>query len=114
MTDRSIHSTLWHRVEKLQPRLRESIIIERHVIRDEVWYVVRDRFSTRVHRFSPAVYAVLMRMDGTRSFEHIWREAVEQFGEDAPSQDQILQVASQLYAAHLLQSDVPVDEHELS
>ena len=113
MNERSIHSPLWHRIEKLKPRLRESIVIERHVVRGEVWYVVRDRFSTRVHRFSPAVYSVLMRMDGSRSFERIWREAVEQFGEDAPSQDQILHVAAQLYRAHLLQSDAPVDEYEL-
>jgi putative peptide zinc metalloprotease protein len=114
MTGQSIHSSSWHRVEKLKPRLREDVAIERHVIRDDVWYVVRDRFSTRVHRFSPAVFFVLKRMDGTRSFETIWREAVTQFGEDAPSQDQILQTAAQLYLANVLQSDAPVDEHDLA
>jgi putative peptide zinc metalloprotease protein len=114
MTDKSIHSSLWHRVEKLKPRLREDVLIERHVIRDEVWYVVRDRYSTRVHRFSPAVYSVLIRMDGKRSFDRIWREAVEQFGEDAPSQDQILHVASQLYSANVVLSDAPVDERDLA
>jgi putative peptide zinc metalloprotease protein len=114
MNERSIHSPLWHRLEKLKPRLREDVAIERHVIRDEVWYVVRDRFSTGAHRFSPAVYSVLMRMDGTRSFERIWREAVEQFGEDAPSQDQILNIASQLYRANLVLSDAPVDERDLA
>src|SRR5579863_7278613 len=113
MMDRSIHSPLWHRVEKLRPRLREDVVIERHVVRDEIWYMVRDRFSTRVYRFSPAVYCILMRMDGTRTFERIWREAVEQFGEDAPAQDQILHVASQLYRANVVLSDVPVDEFEL-
>ena len=114
MTERSIHSPLWHRVEKLKPRLREDVVIERHVIRDQIWYMVRDRFSTRVHRFSPAVYSVLMRMDGTRTFERIWREAVEQFGEDAPSQDQILHVVSQLYRANVVLSDAPVDEFDLA
>jgi putative peptide zinc metalloprotease protein len=84
MTERSIHSSLWHRVDKLKPRLRGDVAVERHVIRDEVWYVVRDRFSTSTLRFSPAVYFVLTRMDGTRSFDRIWHEAVEQFGEDAP------------------------------
>jgi len=114
MNSGSIHSSLWHRVEKLKPRLREDAAIERHVIRDEVWYVVRDHYSTRVHRFSPAVYFVLMRMDGTNTFDSIWRDAVKQFGEDAPSQDQILQTASQLYQANILQSDAPVDEYDLS
>lgn len=114
MSGKSIHSSLWHRVEKLKPRLREDVAIERHVIRDDVWYTVNDRFSTRAHRFSPAVYFMLMQMDGTHSFDMIWREAVEQFGEDAPSQDQILQTASQLYLANILQSDAPVDEYDLT
>ena len=114
MSGKSIHSSLWHRVEKLKPRLREDVAIERHIIRDDVWYTVNDRFSTRAHRFSPAVYFMLMRMDGTHSFDMIWREAVEQFGEDAPSQDQILQTASQLYLANILQSDAPVDEYDLT
>ena len=114
MTGTSIHSPLWHRVEKLKPRLREDAAIERHVVRGDIWYVVRDRFSTRAHRFSPAVYFVLMRMDGTRSFDTIWREAVKQFGEDAPSQDQILRTASQLYLANVLQSDALVDERDLA
>jgi putative peptide zinc metalloprotease protein len=105
---------LWHRVEKLKPRLREDVAIERQVVRDEVWYVVRDQFSTRVHRFSPAVYFVLTRMDGSNTFDMIWRDAVAQFGEDAPSQDQVLQTASQLYQANILQSDAPVDEYDLS
>lgn len=114
MTARSIHSPLWHLAEKLKPRLREDCAIERHVIRGTVWHVVRDRFSTKVHRLSPAAYSVLLRMDGTRTFDRIWREVVTQFGEDAPSQDQILHTASELYAANLLQSDAAVDESDLA
>jgi putative peptide zinc metalloprotease protein len=114
MTARSIHSPLWHLAEKLKPRLREDCAIERHVIRGTVWHVIRDRFSTKVHRLSPAAYGVLMRMDGTRTFDRIWREVVIHFGEDAPSQDQILHTASELYAANLLQSDAAVDESDLA
>jgi putative peptide zinc metalloprotease protein len=114
MTAASIHSPLWHRVERLKPKLREGVTIERHVVRGEVWYVVRDQLSPRAYRFSPAVYFVLARMDGTRTFDQIWRQTVEQFGEDAPSQDQILQTASQLYVAHILRSDAPVDETDLA
>jgi putative peptide zinc metalloprotease protein len=114
MNATSIHSPLWHLAEKLKPRLREDCVIERHVIRGTVWHVVRDRFSTKVHRVSPAAYGVLMRMDGTRTFDQIWRDVVARFGEDAPSQDQILHTASELYAANLLQSDAAVDESDLA
>lgn len=114
MSVKSIHSPHWHLAEKLKPRLRDDCTIERHVIRGTVWQVVRDRFSAKVHRLSPAAYSVLARMDGTRTFEQIWRETVAQFGEDAPSQDQILHTASELYAANLLQSDAPVHEGDLA
>jgi putative peptide zinc metalloprotease protein len=109
----SIHSPLWHRIEAMKPRLRRNIAVERHVIRGQVWYVTRERLTNRAHRFSPAVHFMLMRMDGTRTFDAIWREAVDHFGEDAPSQDQILRTASQLYLADVLHSDAAVDEREL-
>ena len=114
MNARSIHSPLWHLAEKLKPRLREDCTIERHVIRGMVWHIVRDRLSTKVHRLSPAAHGVLMRMDGSRTFDQIWRDVAARFGEDAPSQDQILQTASELYAANLLQSDAAVDESDLA
>jgi putative peptide zinc metalloprotease protein len=114
MATRSIRSAHWHRVERLRPKLRDNVEIDRHVAHDAVWYVVRDRLSVRSYRFTPAVYFMLARMDGRRTFDQIWREAVEHFGEDAPSQDQILQTASQLYFAHLLRSDAAVDEAELN
>jgi putative peptide zinc metalloprotease protein len=110
----SIYSPLWHRVEGLCPRLRPQTLIERHVVRGEVWYVAKDRFGVHSYRFSPAVYAVLMRMDGARSLDTIWRLTVAQFGENAPAQDQIISVVSQLYAADLVDSDRPVEHGELA
>lgn len=114
MSGPSIHSPLWHRIEKLKPRLRENVSIQRQVMRGKVWYVARELYTTRAHRFSPGVHFMLARMDGTRSFNSIWREAVVHFGEDAPSQDQILRAASQLYLAGVLHSDAAVDEGELA
>jgi putative peptide zinc metalloprotease protein len=114
MSGASIHSPLWHRIEHLKPRLRENVTIERHVTRGQVWYVARELYSTRAHRFSPAVHFMLLRMDGSRSFDAIWREALAHFGEDSPSQDQILRTASQLYLAGVLHSDATVDGRDLA
>ena len=110
----TLHSSIWHRVANLKLRLREDVAVERHVVRDTIWYVIKDRFSTKVQRVTPAVYSVLLRMDGRRTLDTIWRETTEHFGDDAPGQDQILQTASQLYSANLLRSDGPVDAMELA
>ncbi|HYZ34544.1 MAG TPA: hypothetical protein VE684_19945 [Crenalkalicoccus sp.] len=110
----SMFSPLWHRVEAIRPRVRPELNIERHVIRGDVWYVAKDRFSTRAHRFSAGVYAVLMRMDGRRTLGEIWSEVAERFGENAPSQGQVLQLVGQLYAFGLVQADRAVDTRELA
>ncbi len=84
------------------------------MIRGDVWYVAKDRFSSRAHRFSAGVYAVLMRMDGRRTLGEIWAEVAERFGENAPSQGQIIQLVSQLYAFGLVQADGAIDPHEVA
>jgi putative peptide zinc metalloprotease protein len=109
-----MYSPLWHRVEALRPRLQPHATVERQVIRREAWYVAKDRLSNRAHRFSPAVYAVLMRMDGRNTVDDVWRQAVDLFGEEAPSQDQIIQLLSQLYTLDLIQVDRAVDINELA
>src|SRR5471032_194416 len=110
----SMFSPVWHRVEGLRPRLQPHTTIERQVIRGDVWYVAKDRVSNRAHRFSPGVYAVLMRMDGRNTLEFIWTQVVDLFGEDAPSQDQIIHLLSQLYSLDLIQVDHVVDLGELA
>jgi putative peptide zinc metalloprotease protein len=107
-------SSLWHRVEAVRPRLRPQTQIERHVVRGEIWYYAKDRLANRVHRFSPAVYAVLMRLNGERTLGEIWAEVADHFGEDAPSQDQIIQLVGQLYSYDLVQVEGSVDMGELS
>lgn len=110
----SIFSPIWHRVENLRPRLQPQTLIERQVIRGEVWYVAKSRLSNRAHRFSTSVYALLMRLDGRRTVDDIWHQVVELFGEDAPSQAQVVQLLSQLYSLDLIQLDRPVDLAELT
>ncbi len=110
----SIHSDLWHRVADLRPRLKPETVVSRQVIRGEVWYLTTDRFLTRSCRFTPAVWSVLMRLDGRRTMHRVWREVVAEFGVEAPAQDQLLAVISQLYAAELIGSDTGGDEGELT
>ncbi len=111
---RTLYSALWHRVEKLRPELKPGVTVERHVVRDEVWYVTRDRLSTASHRLSAPVYALLMRMDGKRTIDEIWQDMIRLYGADAPSQDQIIQIVGQLGNFDLVQADIGTDEHELA
>jgi putative peptide zinc metalloprotease protein len=106
-------SPLWYRVAQMRPHLRESARIQRHRYRGDAWYVIRDPVKGRVHRLSQAAYAIVASMDGQRSLDQLWMETADLLGEEAPTQDQVIQLLSQLHASDLLVGDIPPDAQEL-
>ncbi len=106
-------SPSWYRVASLQPALRPHAQVHRHRYRGQAWYVLQDHASGRMHRFTPAAYLFIGQMDGVRTVDAIWSEVVDTLEDDAPTQDEIVQLLSQLHAADLLQSNVSPDAGEL-
>ena len=113
MSARPFQSSSWYRVAKLQPKLREHATIHRHRYRGNVWYVVHDHATGWVHRLSPASYAIVGAMDGNRSVDQLWQEAGIRLGQEAPTQDELIQLLVQLNAADLLQTEATPDSAEL-
>jgi len=108
-----LFSPNWYRVARLTPRLRPHAQIHRHQYRGETWYVLQDLASERFHRFSPAAYFVIGLMDGKNTVQGIWDQALAQLGDDAVTQDEVIQLLGQLHGADVLQCDVPPDTAEL-
>ena len=106
-------SSSWYRVAGLRPKLREHASISRHRYRGSSWYVVHDPATGRAHRLSTASYMIVGGMDGTRTVDQLWHEAVFRLGEEAPSQDELIQLLAQLHSADLLQTEVTPDSVEL-
>jgi putative peptide zinc metalloprotease protein len=109
----SLLSSLWYRVTELKPRLRSHARLHRHLYRGQLWYLLQDPATGRVNRFTPAARLVISLMDGSRDLGTVWEIANRRLGEDAPTQDEIIQLLGQLHAADLLQSDVAPDVAEL-
>lgn len=99
----------WHRVAPLKPRLRTHLGVHRHRYRGVSWYVIEDKASGRIHRFSPAAYLFVAQMDGRRTVDEIWTYVVGQLGDDAPTQGDVIQLLAQLSTTDLLQSDITPD-----
>jgi putative peptide zinc metalloprotease protein len=106
-------SSSWHRVAGLRPKLREHVSISRHRYRGSSWYVLNDHANGRAHRVSISSYMIVGAMDGTRTVDALWQEAAIRLGEEAPSQDELIQLLSQLHSADLLHSEVTPDSAEL-
>ena len=109
----SLFSPSWYRVASLTPKLRAHAQIHRHQYRGETWYVLQDLSSERFHRFSPAAYFIIGMMDGKTPVQAIWDRALAQLGDDAVTQDEVIQLLGQLHAADVMQCDVPPDTAEL-
>jgi putative peptide zinc metalloprotease protein len=106
-------SNAWYRVADRRPKLRSHARLHRHRYRGEVWFLLQDPASSRVHRFTPAARFLISLMDGRRTVAELWQLARKHLGEGAPTQDEMVQLLGQLHAADLLQSDVTPDVAEL-
>lgn len=109
----SFFSSSWYRVAGLKPRLRSHVEIHRHHYRGELWYVLQDHSSGRFQRFTPAANLLIGLMDGRRTVQEIWDIARARLKEEAPAQDEVIRLLSQLHAADVLQADVIPDTAEL-
>lgn len=109
----SIHSASWYRVARLKPKLRPHAQIHRHHYRGALWFVLQDKSSGRYFRFSSAVNEFVGLMDGERTVEEIWDNLHDRLGDNAPTQDEVIQLLGQLHASDVLQCDVSPDSMEL-
>ena len=110
---RPLFSSSWYRVAELQPRLKSHAHIHRHQYRGQTWYVLEDRASQRFHRFTPPAHLLIGLMDGRRTVRELWEIACERLGDQSPTQDDVIQLLSQLHASDVLQCDVTPDAAEL-
>jgi putative peptide zinc metalloprotease protein len=106
-------SSSWYRVAALKPRLKEHVTVRMHRYRGQLWYVIGDGMRNRVHRVSPAGYMLVASMDGTRTLDSLWSNAAATLGEQAPTQDQIIQLLGQMHANDLVAGSVPPDARDL-
>jgi putative peptide zinc metalloprotease protein len=109
----SFFSQTWYRVAQLRPHIHPHVDVHRHRYRGATWYVLHDQVTGRVHRFTPATYLLIGNMNGELTLDEIWKTAASQLGENAPSQDEVIRLLSQLHSTDLMQSDDASEASEL-
>ena len=111
--DKPLFSPSWYRIAKLKPRLRAHSEIHRHMYRGEKWFIMQDHSTGKFYRFSPMAYYIIGLMDGKRSVQELWELAAEKFGDDSPTQDDVIRLFRQLHVGDVLLCDVPPNTQEL-
>ena len=113
MNDRPTFSPFWHRVRVMKPRLRPHVQISRQQYRGRRWHVVHDPSSNQFYRLNPIAHDLVGMLDGTREVEEAWKASLQKFGALAPTQNEVIQLISQLYSANLLSVDAPPETDQL-
>ncbi|WP_305097192.1 site-2 protease family protein [Croceibacterium aestuarii] len=106
-------SASWYNVAHLRPKLRGHVRVRRHIYRGEVWYILDDGVAGKVHRFPRGAYLLIGRLDGQHTVNELWEKLVDDIGEDAPTQDDVIAALGQLHNSDLLASDAAPDTEEL-
>ncbi len=113
MNERPTFSPFWHRVRNMKPRLRPHVQITRQHYRGRRWHVVHDPTSNQFYRLNPIAHEFIGSLDGTRTVEEGWNLSLTKFGDAAPTQNEIIQLISQLYSANLLNVDSTPETEQL-
>ncbi len=110
---RPTFSESWYRVADLRARLRGSAQISRQHYRGDRWYVVRDPAGNQFHRLSAAAYRFVGLLDGLRTVAEAWDLVGGQLADEAPTQNEVIQILTQLHAANLLETNITPDAQVL-
>jgi putative peptide zinc metalloprotease protein len=113
MAERPTFSPFWHRVRAMKPRLRPHVQITRQFYRARRWHVVRDPSSNQFYRLNPIAHEFVGLFDGVRTVEEIWKIVLARHGDAAPTQNEAIQLISQLYNSNLLAADVSPETEQL-
>ena len=106
-------SESWYRIAGKRISLRPGVKARRQNYRGERWIVLENPFSNQYFRLRPAAYAFVARLRPDRTVQEAWQECIDHSSDDAPGQESVIQLLSQLYFANLLHYDLAEDSSQL-
>src|ERR1043166_6053040 len=106
-------SESWYRIANQKISLRTGVNARRQNFRGQRWIVLENPFNNQFFRLRPAAYEFIARLRPDRTVEEVWKECMDKFPDDAPGQEAVIQLLSQLYSPNLLQYDVGSDSAKL-
>jgi putative peptide zinc metalloprotease protein len=97
----------------MRPRLRPHVQITRQHYRGRRWHVVHDPSSNSFFRLSPVGHEFVGLFDGRRTVEEIWQLGLTRHGDEALTQNEVIQLLSQLHSGNLMAGDAAPETEQL-
>lgn len=111
--ERPTFSPFWHRLRSMKPRLRPHVQITRQHYRGRRWHVVHDPTSNQFYRLNPVAHDFVCSLDGARTVDDAWKQSLNRHGDASPTQNEIIELLSQLYNSNLLSTDASPETQQL-
>ncbi len=109
----STFSESWHRIANLKISLRPTVEVRKQYFRSEKWYVLHDPFNNSFFRLRPEAYDFVSRLRPDRTVEEVWEECLALNPNDAPGQEDVLQLLTQLFYSNILYFEMAADSAKL-
>ena len=109
----STFSESWYRVADQRISLRPGVKARRQSFRGEKWYVLEDPMTNQFFRLRPGAYDFVGRLRPQRTVQQVWEACLAKQADDAPGQEEVIRLISQLYFAGLLHYEMPADSARL-
>ncbi len=106
-------SPYWYRIARLHPRLRNHVSVRMQSTRGQAWYVLHNQATGRYHRVNAQAFELVGRLDGRLSVDEIWQSLLQQQGDVAPTQHDVIRILGQLTDAGLVQAEVTPDVRQM-
>ncbi len=103
----------WYRIANQHVSLSAGVKVHRQLFRGSRWYVLSDPFNGQFFRLRPPAYDFVARLSMRRTVEEVWLEAMNRDPDNAPGQEDVIQLLAQLYHANLLHYKLPPDSEKL-
>jgi putative peptide zinc metalloprotease protein len=97
----------------MRPRLRPHVQITRQHYRGRRWHVVHDPTSNFFYRLNAVAHEFVGLFDGLRTVEEVWQLGLQRHGDAALTQNDVIQLLSQMYSANLLAGDILPETEQL-
>lgn len=112
MTGRTF-SDSWHQVAEQRFCLRPTVRVRKQMFRGEKWYVLTDPFNNTFFRLRPEAHGFVMRLKLELNVNQVWEQCLARDPDEAPGQQDVIQLLTQLYFANLLICNSPADSAKI-
>ena len=89
-------SESWYRIANQCIYLRPGVKVRRQYFRGERWIILENPFNNQFFRLRPVAYEFVARLGPGRTVEQVWKECLDRFPDEAPGQEAVIQLLSQL------------------